>query len=226
MIFIQICMLIEPLTIRYTITINTQNRKQNQFLIMIFHQICIYSLFTWDIVPKVVRTEDIVLDNFSAPFRKARLESADTLPRLMLFQVRSAASFVFGDFSFTPSPVFSNRSCKRWRKFREGLTISGEFRTASTSRWNVNDTLRESGRILSSRYPGVTPSSPPIVNLGLSGASSEIIQDRPELIEGRNVTECDETRSQPLQAVENRSGANFYDHLIWYSGWQLEGKLL
>lgn len=106
---------------------------------------------TWDIVPKVVHTEDIVLDSFSAPFRRARLESADTLPRLILFQVRSADSFVFCGFSFAPDDPrsFSNRSCRRWRRFRELRTISGEFRTLSTSRWNVNETLRESGRILS-----------------------------------------------------------------------------
>lgn len=111
--------------------------------------------FTWDIVPKVVRTEDIVLDSFSAPFRRARLESADTLPRLILFQVRSADSFVFCGFSFAPllddPRSFSNRSCRRWRRFRELRTISGEFRTLSTSRWNVNETLRESGRIFVNR---------------------------------------------------------------------------
>lgn len=103
-------------------------------------------------MPKVVRTEDIVLDSFSAPLRRALRESADTLPRLMLFQARSVAdSLVFGGFSFgfSPDRSFSNRSCRRWRRFREfRTTISGEFRTASTSRWNVNDTLRESGRIL------------------------------------------------------------------------------
>lgn len=112
----------------------------------------IRDILTWDIVPKVVRTEDIVLDSFSAPLRRALRESADTLPRLMLFQARSlvADSLVFGGFSlaFSPDRSFSNRSCRRWRRLRElRTTISGEFRTASTSRWNVNDTLRESGRI-------------------------------------------------------------------------------
>jgi hypothetical protein len=107
-------------------------------------------------VPNVLRTDDIVLDNLSAPFRNARLESADTLPRLMLFQARSAGSFgVFGVFagfadfvsSLADPRSLSNLSCKRCRRLRVPRTISGEFRVPSTSRWNVNDTLRESGRI-------------------------------------------------------------------------------
>lgn len=166
---------------------------ENWFLIKIHCQIRIYSPFTWDIVPKVVRTEDIVLDSFSAPFRKARLESADTLPRLMLFQARSVASFVFGDFSFTLSPrSFSNRSCKRWRRFREVRTISGEFRTASTSRWNVNDTLRESGRILVADISVSWCLNPTVANLGLSWG---LLRDCTRLLWSDRRMRRDETRS-------------------------------
>jgi len=74
----------------------------------------------------------------------------------MLFQARSAGSFgVFGVFAgftdFVSSLVgprsLSNLSCRRCRRLRVPRTISGEFRVPRTSRWNVNDTLRESGRI-------------------------------------------------------------------------------
>lgn len=172
-----------------------------------------YSLFTWDIVPKVVRTEDIVLDSFSAPFRKARLESADTLPRLMLFQARSVASFVFGDFSFALSPggIFSNRSCKRWRRFREVRTICGEFRTASTSRWNVNDTLRESGRMLVADISMSWCLSPTVASLGLPGASSDI------LYETAPTRSKDETWRNTIVPVAGRwkpFSCEFHDRLI------------
>lgn len=116
-----------------------------------------YYFQTCEIVPKVVLTDDIVFDNFSAPFLKALLESAETLLRLRLLHPFSGVRG--SDFPFEVESLlaklyghsWSKRSCSLCREFLDSFGSSTLLFADRADRWKVKEMLLESGLIFNSR---------------------------------------------------------------------------